>query len=267
MPCQINKLAGSKYWKILRVGIMCIPWLLAACASESVNQQDNVLLAQKKFTEAIRLASLKNSRAEMYNALIEAIKLDPLESRYHWEIAKSYFADGELEKAEKEFKQTIRLNDGFGEAYKELGRLYMRTGDLEKAVFYLKEGLRKPGISSPQNMHNWIAISYYGQNKFQEAESEWLEALRIKENENVLLNLALAYRDREFFDKATDSLKRAVRANPRFAPAHYHLALLFLKNKDFEQATKYFDQTVELDPNGEQGKSALEYLKMLKAKK
>lgn len=264
MHHQIKNFKINENWKIFFAGILYTSFI--ACAGESVNQQDNALLAQKKFSEAIRLASL-NSRAEMYNALVEAIKLDPLEPRYHWEIARSYFADNELEKAEKEFKHTIRLNDAFGEAYKELGRLYMKMGDLEKAVFYLKEGLKKPGVSSPQTIHNWIAISYFGQNKFQEAESEWLEALRIKENESVLLNLALAYRDREIFDKAIDTLKRAVRANARFAPAHFHLALLYLKNKDFELATKYFDQTVELDPTGEQGKSSLEYLKMLKAKK
>lgn len=256
----------GKKRKIVFLWFFFVPWLLTACASESVNQQDNILLAQKKYTEAIRLASMK-SRAEMYVALKDAVKLDPLEPRYHWELARSYFSDGELEKAEKEFQQTIRLNEGFGEAFKELGRLYMRTGDLDKAIYYLKEGLKKPNISSPQIMHNWIAISYYGQDRFREAENEWLEALRIKENESVLLNLALAYRDKEFFDKAIDSLKRAVRVNPRFAPAHYHLALLYLKNKDFEMAAKYFDQTVELDPGGEQGKSSAEYLKMLKAKK
>jgi tetratricopeptide (TPR) repeat protein len=264
MHRQTTSFTINGIWKIFFAGFLYT--LCVACAGESVNQQDNVLLAQKKFSEAIRFASL-NSRGEMYNALMEAIRLDPLEPRYHWEIGRSYFADSELEKAEREFKHTIRLNDGFWEAHKELGRLYMRMGDLEKAVFYLKESLRKPGVSSPQAIHNWIAISYYGQNKFQEAESAWLEALRIKENESVLLNLALAYRDREFFDKAIDTLKRAVRANARFAPAHFHLALLYLKNKDFELATKYFDQTVELDPTGEQGKSSLEYLKMIKAKK
>lgn len=248
------------------MGGVFLPWLMVSCASESVNQQDNVFLAQKKFTEAVRSASL-NSRSEMYVSLKEAIRLDPLESRYHWELARAYFADGDLEKAEKEFQQTIRLNENFSEAFKELGRLHMQAGDLDKAIYYLKEGLKKPGVTTPQNIHNWIAICYYGQDRFREAEKEWLEALRIKENENILLNLALAYRDKEYFDQALDALKRAVLLNPRFASGHYHLALLYLKGKKNELAGKHLEQTIQLDPDSEQGRSAAEYLRMIKTTK
>ena len=245
---------------------MCLPWVIASCASEPAKQKDNTFLAQQKFAEAVRHASL-NSRSEMYVSLKEAIKLDPFESRYHSELARAYFADGDLEKAEKEFQQTIRLNENSSEAFKELGRLYMKTGDLDKAIYHLKEALKKTGVTAPQNIRNWIAICYYGQNRFQEAEKEWQEALRIKENENILLNLALAYRDREYFDKALDSLKRAVFVNPRFSQGHYHLALLYLKEKKNELAGNHFEQTIQLTPESEQGRSAAEYLRMIKPTK
>lgn len=247
-------------------GAVFLSWMMMSCASESVKQQDNIFLAQKKFTEAVRFATL-NSRPEMYASLREAVRLDPLEPRYHWELARAYFVDGDLEKAEKEFQQTIRLNENFSEAFKELGRLYMRTGDLDKAIYYFKESLKKTGVAAPQNIHNWIAICYYGQDRFREAEREWLEALRIKENENILLNLALAYRDKEYFDKAFDSLKRALQINPRFAAGHYHLALLYLKDKKIELASNHFEQTIQLDHDGEQGRSAAEYLRMMRIAK
>ena len=263
MPQIRNNISREKKWRIVFWGVF-LSLMVAACANEPVKQQDSALLAQKKFTEAVRFASL-NSRPEMYASLREAVRLDPLDARYHWELGRAYFADGDLKNAEKEFQQTIRLNENFSEAFKELGRLYMQEGDLDKAIYYLKEGLKKTGITTPQILHNWIAICYYGQDRFQEAEKEWLEALRIKENENILLNLALAYRDKEYFDKARDSLKRAVLINPRFAPAHYHLALLYLKNKKYELAGNHFEQAVQLDADSEQGRSAAEYLKMIKA--
>ena len=241
-------------------------FMALGCASEPVKQQENIFIAQKKFADAVRSAT-SNSRPEMYASLREAVRLDPMESRYRWELARAYFADGDLKQAEKEFQQTIRLNENFSEAFRELGRLYMQTGDLDKAVYYLKEGLKKTGIVNPQNMHNWIAICYYGQNRFPEAEKEWLEALRIEENENVLLNLGLAYRDKERFDKAIDSLKRAVTINPKFATGHYHLALLYLKEKKKELASNHFELAMQLEPDNDQGRSAAEYLRMIKTTK
>lgn len=260
----VNKFS-KKYWGIVSSGVFLL-LVMVGCASESVKQKDNALLAQKKFAEAIRFASL-NSRPEMYASLNEAIRLDPSEPRYRWELGRAYFAEEKFDKAEKEFQQTIRLNENFSEAYKDLGRLYMRNGDLDRAVYQFKEALKKTGVAEPQQIRNWIALCYYGQDRFQDAEKEWQEALRIKENETILLNLALAYRDKEYFDKALEALTRAVQINPRFAAAHYQLAQLYLKNKNFDLASKHFELTMQLDPGGEQSKSSSEYLRLLKKTK
>lgn len=256
-----NKTQLKYGWRHVLPGAFLLLTILS-CVTDSGKKQENLLLAKSKYNEAVYFSS-QNSRPEMYARLKEAIRLDPLEPNYHWSLAMAYFADGDLNGAERELHQTIRLNDNSAEAYKQLGRLYMQTGDLDKAIYYFKESLRKPGITLPQHIHNWIALCYYNQGRTREAESEWLAALRIKDNEEILLNLALVYLDTEQFDKALALLNKAVAVNPRFAAAHYRLGLLHLKNKNLELAGKHFNQAIQLDPNSEQARSSREYIELM----
>ncbi|MBI4389605.1 MAG: tetratricopeptide repeat protein [Nitrospinae bacterium] len=249
------------------LGLAFLAVLFSACATESEKRQENVLLAKSKYAEAIGFSSSNNSRPQMYVSLREAVRLDPLEPNYHWALGMAYFGDGDLDNAALELEQTVRLNENFAEAYKQLGRLYMRNGNLDKALYYFKEGLKKPGITLPQEIHNWIALCYYGQGRLRDAENAWLEALRIKDSEGVLLNLALAYRDAGQYDKALKALNKAVAINPRFPPAHYQLALLYLKNKNLELAGRHFDQTIQLDPDSEAARSSRQYLELIKQAK
>ncbi len=226
------------------------------------NKEDKTALGKKHYADALKFSSL-NDNSKMFESLKEAVRLDPLEPNYHLTLGRNFFKEGQLDNAEQEFLQTIQIDSDYSEAYRQLGRLYMHRGEFDKAVDYLKTGLTKPKVNSPQQIQNWIAISYYALGKVDKAEEQWLNSLSVRENENIRLNLALAYRDQEKFDLAMDSLKKAVLHNPAFPLAHYHLGLLYLKNKKLRLAEDHFRKVVKLSPKSVQARASREYLSII----
>jgi Tfp pilus assembly protein PilF len=235
---------------------------IAACASDKSTLQ-KVQTAQRKYAESLQFTS-PSLRPEMYSRLKEAVALDPLEPTYHMALANAYVQDNRLDAAETEFLQTIQLEPNFSDSYKQLGRLYMEKKEYDKALTYLSESLKKAKLTNPQMVRNWVALCQYQLGHFEAAELSWLKALDLREDESIRLNMALAYLDRGQFDKATEALKKALEHQPQFVPAHYHLALLYLKDKDLENARRHFNEVVRLEPQSEQARSALEYMALIK---
>jgi Tfp pilus assembly protein PilF len=251
-------------WKILTY-LFFIPWLFVACSALD-SKDDKVFEAQQKYRESIKFSNLK-MRDEMYVGLKEAIRLDPDEPLYHFELASAYFTDSKLSEAETEFLTTLKLQENFIEAYKRLGRLYMSQGKWDDAIYYLKDVLKRPGVTNPHQVHNWMAISYYAKGKVNLAEKAWREALSISENSEIRLNLALAYKANERYSLATESLVKAIELDPDLVRAHYEIAQLYLKANNKELAKKHFTRVINLEPLSKQGKASQEYLGLIQSGK
>ncbi|MFQ5673879.1 MAG: tetratricopeptide repeat protein [Nitrospinales bacterium] len=205
-----------------------------------------------------------NLKRDTHASLKEAIRLDPLEPNYHLTLGAAYFSAGDLKNAEKEFLQTLRLDENYSEAHRTLGRLYMQQQKWQEAIDHFKKSFKGPGVSSPHQVYNWLALSYYAQGNFDQAEKEWITALRIKENPSIRLNLALAYRDQGRFDLAIDSLRKALSLDPKLITAHHQIALLLLKKKDLAGARKHFQEVIQRQPQSELAKNSKEYMEMIR---
>lgn len=251
----------EKFRRQLPLLVFALPmFFLFACATAEV--VENPVLAKQKYREAIQYSSL-NLREEMYANLQEAAKLAPKEPDYHLALGTSYFADGDLEKAENEFLETLRLDKNFIEAHKHLGRLYMQREKWKNAIHHLRASLKNPGVSSPQEVHNWLALCYYTQNDFSRAEQEWLKALYLDESPAIRLNLAVAYRSQERFELALDSLQKALSADPELVEAHHLLALLLLKKEDMEGAREHFQRVIQLKPRSNLARDSKKYMELI----
>ena len=210
--------------------VICLLTLVLStgCATTELTPDDNKILAEKKFREALQAGSL-NQQDKMMALLKEALELNPAEANFHFFLGRAYFAQGDLGRAEQEFLASIKLNNNLKDSYQQLGLIYMQQGHWKKAIKYFREDLARPGTRQPQQIYNWVALSFYNLGKKNEAEIEWEKALEIKDNAWIRLNLALAYINQERFDQAKDFLQKALSLKPRFSQAHYELAQLYLK--------------------------------------
>lgn len=241
--------------------ILAFPLLaLMSCAAK----ENDSLLAKQKYREALKYSSV-NLKDQMYANLKEATELAPKELSYLLTLGDSYFSDDRLEEAEKTFLQALQLDANSVEAHRRLGRLYMQQKKWSQAIDSLKTSLKTPGVSFPHQAHNWLAVSYYAQGDFGMAEKEWLNALRIDESAAIRLNLALAYRDHEQFDKALGSLEKALFASPRLVPAHHQTALLLLRKKDIKGARKHFQEVIDLNPRSDLAADSRKYIELMES--
>ncbi len=236
--------------------------LLATGCSTTPGKEESQNLARKSYEEAISLQSLKLFK-EMTEKLREATRFDPDEPLYQLTLADALFFQEKLDEAERHYKRAVKLNPQMVKGYRQLGRLYMHRGDWKNAEIYLEDAIARPGLVQPHELYNWLAVTYYAQGKFSDAEKKWKDALKIKDNHDIRLNLARAYRDNELFDRARESLEAALELKPKSARAHYELAQLYLKKRDFPQARQSFNQVIRLDPLSEMSKSSRKYLELM----
>lgn len=236
---------------------------LSACAT---SKAEKIRLGNEKFEQAIEAGSM-NRKSELYAYLKEAAELNPEEPRYPLTLGLAYYDDGDIKNAEKLFLQTIAVDENYAEAYRRLGRLYMQQGEWEKAIHFLKEGIQRPGVASPQEAYNWLGFCYYQQGDFDQAESNWLHAVSIKPNPAIYLNLGMAYKDHGRYEEARDSLIKAISLDSKMARPHHHLALLYLKEKNLRMAQKHFEAVIKLRPDSQMARSSREYLQLINSGK
>jgi len=258
---EVNS-ANGKGWLSFFVGLLFLGYF-GGCASF---QESDISKARMKFQEGFEKGSL-NDKKGMIASFQEAVKLNPNSERFRLHLGMAYSLAGDLIKAEKEFKQTLEINQESKDAYRQLGRLYMRKGEWDRAVENFKEDLSRPGTPQPHRVYNWLALSYYNQGKYDDAEHEWEKAIELKDNAAIRLNLALAYKDQERFDQALQSLKKAVVLNPEFPQAHYEISQLFILNKQMDQAVEHFKKVIQLAPKSEWARVSRKYLELIQQAK
>jgi len=258
-----NKFA---WWAVLILffGGTIIQGCATTATTDPVQEVDNKKLARKKFQEAREFGSL-DMKEEMLAALHETVDLDPKNINYRLQLGYAYIRMEDFENAEMTFLQILEIDKNNKPALRELGILSMRKRDWQKAVYYFNEDLKNPGTPMPHQIYNYLALSYYNMGKHENAEEEWLKALHVKENAAIRLNLALAYRDRERFDDAMVSLKKALDLNPNFAQAHFEMAVLLLKKRENKKASKHFNEVLRFSPQGPWAQSSRKYIKLMQS--
>lgn len=101
-------------------------------------------------------------------------------------------------------------------------------------------------------------MCYEKLSKFEEAEQDLLFAYKLEPNNtNVLYHLANVREKLEKIDLAIQNYKtynkliylsnRLISIEPSHAAAYHALGLIFDKAKEYEEAIKYFDKSIELD--------------------
>jgi len=215
--------------------------------------------ARKKFLEGRQFLSLKMN-AQALESFVDAIKLDPGNASYYFAAGEVNFSEERLDAAEKYFKSALQIDPRSKGVSRELGRLYMSKGMWEEAIQNFKQDIEISGTTFPHEVYNWLALSYYQLNQFDNAEREWLTALNFRDNADIRYNLGIAYKSRKEYDKALKSFVAATHLNPEFVSAHFEAAILLYGKQQWLGARQHFEEVIRFDPKGEMAILSRKYL-------
>ena len=147
-------------------------------------------------------------------------------SETHSELGATYFGQGKLDDAEREYIEALKIDPNDAGVHCDLGSIYYSQGKLDGAEREYKEALRI--YPNDADTHCALATAYFSQGKLDNAEREYKEALKINpDHADACENLNLLHHE------ATSKKNPATES-----PSQNIAAVTSMKAQDVIQANK-----------------------------
>ncbi len=166
------------------------------------------------------------------------------------DYSKAHFARGvEVSKnnfqgpaAEKDWYRCAALNPANPQPYYRLGFYYFQKSDYPRAIrfFERSESLQEEMSKKLEEYHSLPEVS-------QAVKSDWAEAN---------LNLGVVYEKAGYPKKSEAAYLKTLNINPRFARAHYNIAVLYW-NKDWRKVVDHLKEALRIDPRNPEASAFL----------
>src|SRR5262245_21851159 len=173
-----------------------------------------------------------------------AAKSDSAKS--HNNLALALVELGRLDEAAEHFKASLGL-DPKAEIYSDYGFTMARLGKPDEALAAYSKALElDPGCASA---HANLAVSYVQAGQLDEAESHYRKALAGKPTAETHNGLGYVLDRQDRTDDAIAEFRKAIDANPKFAPAYNNLAEALVKQGKLEEAAEYYRRSLAEKPS------------------
>jgi len=215
-------------------------------------------------------------------------------------VGKSYFSQGEYDKAIIEFEKSIELDSNHAESYYYLGQCYLQKGIIEynnKNIFKAYGLYRKANKfaeqvipqyekiieDNPEDLNSYLRLGYIYEirsivpfvNDYDKALEYYLKALAldaVSESKNkgiyVYLNIragSIYYQEKDY-SQAIEHLESVIKMSPQNVEAYYYLGLSYDKIEEKEKAREFLSHVLELAPQSEFAQEAEKELKKINKK-
>ena len=291
---------GERYLYLPSVGFCLVAgWACAALWQSSLNRRQHVrTIAVAAACMVAALCVLRISLRVLdwrddITLYTEALAAVPNDYRLHDALGSAYWIRGESEKAEREWRETLRLEPNSIEPLNSLGELYAKEKRYDQALPLLEEALllnpnnadghlvlgaayaetgkldraeeqfRAAVLLSPMyfTAHNLLGKVYFDSQRFGEAEQQFLQSLQCEPNLAAYDHLGYIYMQRGDPGRAEKAFKAALAMKSTDSHAHYNLGLIYAARGQNSQALEELQAALAADPSSPEILSALEKLR------
>ncbi len=222
---------------------------------------------RKLWTEAIDLAQ-------------QAIAIDPefVEAHYYlalmYQYTNWYFREAEqwdiyLSLIERTDLTSPQVKQNLAHAYYRLGYNSYQNGDYEQSLIHFLNSIKEYPDSIESNY--WAARVFYEADDLENSLFYWRRVLTLdshypraqyffdkveasikygKEAYNLYEQGFNEY-EKKNFGKAIDYYREAIKLNSRFVEAYYWMGRVYFDTGDYQQATRYYQQVLNLEPDND----------------
>ncbi len=181
------------------------------------------------------------------------IDMYPLKPRGYLDLAKAYFANDDLVKAESLYRRGIQLNPNNKNLYIDVSVIYLKWNKLQKAEQYARKAVEL-------DSNDYLANYNYGKALFM--LEKYSEALRYFEKACMgnlafpqwFVDLGVTYYQNKMFDEAVQSYQRAISMAESMgqsfpiALAYSDMGAAFAQMHKQQEAVSCWQKAVQLDP-------------------
>lgn len=164
---------------------------------------------------------------------------------------------GDLDNAEKNYKEIVSSSDGLYVARTNLAQVYSEKKMYDQSIaqlFSILDDLQKLPQETVDkkllvNAHNTLGANYYLMENYTVAQKEFFEVLKLDPGfYQAYYNIGLIYEKVKDLKEAKANFEKAIQLKSDFVEAHYHLALINLLTNNKTEAIKEFKKVQELLP-------------------
>jgi tetratricopeptide (TPR) repeat protein len=178
--------------------------------------------------------------------LKQSLQINPNYPEAYNNIASFMLDQKDFEQAEKALLVAIKLRPYYGKAYYNLGRLYMEIEQPDRAWESFKAACTKADFDNETGFTAYAQCSLYLK-KYDDAIFASQKVLEFNPGNNeVRFNLANAYFMTEQFDQAIGTYEQLIQQNPQDIRSRYNLAEAYLSAGKTNTALAHFDRLKNL---------------------
>lgn len=197
--------------------------------------------------------------------LTEAEKFDPDNPELLYNLGLAYIGKKRPDLAEQRLQRALILKPNYTTARNDLGVAYLELKRWDNAIQQFKIVKDDLFYENNENAIINLGLAYLGKGDYHKALEE-LRSVAASNPRNPVIHVSLA---RVLFamdktEQAVVEYKKALAIFPEYGDAHYYLGLAYLKLNNVGAARTSFKDAVRIIPETERGRSALEYLELLK---
>ena len=164
------------------------------------------------------------------------------------EVAIQHHQNGQLEQAEKLYRQVLQINPDHVDACHLLGIVLAQKGKNEAAVECLQKSLRlNPEFAEA---HSNLGNTFRAMGQYDNAIASFEKAILFKPDyAEAYNNLGCTQKDLNQIEKAISSFEKATSIKTDYAEAHNNLGNLFRESGKQEAARESFKKAILIKPN------------------
>ena len=226
----------------------------SSCAVENgVKKEEKIRATENMGISLVREGKL---RAGLQH-LLDAVKLGSENPDLYHELAKVYFDLGEYDLSLANFKKALALRPQFSEALNNMGVLYVKLDELDKALDCFQQAAKDLLYRTPYYAYHNIGSVYYKKGDYSAAIENYKKALSLAPNYvEVYYDLAAAYEALNQLEDAISAYEKAIQLDPKFWSARFNLGKLYLRLGREEEAEEELEAVIKADPRGAMAKDA-----------
>ncbi len=161
------------------------------------------------------------------------------------------------------YKRAISADPDYSEAHNNLGVTYAEIEDWDNAIESFQSALQNPVYSTPARAYSNMGYVYFKQGEFEKAEKSFKDSLiRNPVSPRTLYLLGLVHIELDNNYEAIENFSGAVGILPEYLDAHWELANAYLRAGDSDRALKHFKVLVDNEKNTTRSREASEYIEL-----